>query len=173
MSAEVLRGHLYYLVNRHRFGSLGRPLYLYRRVYIRHHAAIRMGRNVTLAYNCFISPIELEVGDNCWLGVNNFICGKVHLGRDVQLGPNVNLPGSSHNIDSELPVSQSGSVARGTIIEDYAWIGGNVTVLDGVRVGKGAVVGAGSVVTRDVPPFAVVAGAPARILKYRKPIREP
>lgn len=173
ISGEVLRGRLFYLVNRRRFKALGHPIFLYPRVYVRNKSAISFGRNITIAYNCFISPVELVVGDGCWLGVNNFICGRVFLGREVNLGPNVNLPGASHNIESQLPLARSGSTMQGTILEDFVWVGGNSTILDGVRVGKGAVIGAGSVVTKDVPPLAVVAGVPARLLKNRSPIVDP
>jgi galactoside O-acetyltransferase len=54
-----------------------------------------------------------------------------------------------------------------TIVEDEAWIGAHVTVLPGVRIGKGAIVGAGSVVTRDLPPMSVAVGAPARVIRFR------
>jgi acetyltransferase-like isoleucine patch superfamily enzyme len=173
VSPELMRGRAFHLLNQRKFKSLGWPLHVYPRVYVRNKSGISFGRNITLAYNCFISPVELKVGDGCWLGVNNFICGRVFIGHDVHLGPSVNLPGASHNIESELPLTESGSTMEGTILEDFVWVGGNSTILDGVKVGKGAVVAAGSVVTRDVPAFAVVAGVPARVLKYRTPIKEP
>lgn len=59
------------------------------------------------------------------------------------------------------------TVGGGIVVEDEAWICTNVIILSGVKIGKGAVVGAGAVVTRDVPPYAVVGGNPARVLRYR------
>jgi acetyltransferase-like isoleucine patch superfamily enzyme len=120
-----------------------------------------------LAYNCFISPISLSVGDDCWLGVNNFICGKVEIGNDVILGPNVSIPGATHDIASNQPFSQSGLVIKGTVIEDSVWIGGNSTILDGIRIGKGAIVAANSVITEDVPPLGIVGGVPAKMIRHR------
>ncbi len=169
---EYLSGFLYYYLYKRKFKKINYPLVKYERVFIRNREYIEFGKNLTIGYNCFISPIELVVGDNCWLGVNNFICGKIKIGNNVSLGPNISLPGSSHVIDTDLPLTKSGSSIIGTIIEDHVWVGSNVTIVDGVRIGKGAVVSANSIVTKDVPAYAVVGGVPAKILKYRPEIRE-
>lgn len=169
---EYLKGYLYYYLNRYFFKEIHYPILIYKRVFIRNRKNIKLGKNVTIAYNCFISPLELSVGDNSWLGVNNFICGKVIIGKDVQLGPNVSIPGASHIINSELPLSKSGALIKGTIIEDYVWVGSNVTIIDGVKIGKGAVVAANSVVTKDVPEYAIIGGIPAKIIKFRRKIIE-
>jgi len=169
-NSEYLRGVLHF----YRFGFLYKsiefPFVLYRNAYIRLKNNIQFGKNVTVAYNCFISPRSLFVGDNTWLGVNNFICGKVSIGKDVHLGPNVCIPGSSHNIESNLPLSTSGSEEKGTILEDYVWVGSNATILDGVTIGKGAVIAANSVVTKDVAAWSVTGGVPAKHIKFRKEI---
>ena len=165
--SEFMIGFLYYYLNRRKFRKIEYPLLKYKRVFIRNKHVIEFGKNITLAYNCFISPISLSVGDDCWLGVNNFICGKVEIGKGVILGPNVSMPGATHVIESNLPFSQSGLDIKGTIICDSVWIGSNSTILDGIRIGEGAIVGANSVVTEDVPPSAIVGGVPAKILRYR------
>lgn len=137
----------------------------FRHVFIRNKHVIEFGKNITLAHNCFISPLSLKVGNDCWLGVNNFICGKVTIGKGVIFGPNISIPGATHDISRGLPFSEAACLVTGTTIEDSVWIGSNCTILDGITIGKGAVVAANSVVTKDVAPFSVVGGVPAKVLK--------
>lgn len=81
---------------------------------------------------------------------------------DVFIGPKVNLITINHDIN---PDNRAATYGRPIVIEDKVWIGINSTILPGVKIGYGAIVGAQSVVTRDVPPMTVVAGNPARIIK--------
>jgi acetyltransferase-like isoleucine patch superfamily enzyme len=162
---EHVRGLFFYYVNKHRFNRIGYPFILFKNVYIRNMEVISFGNNITIAHNCFISPLSLNVGNNCWLGVNNFICGNVTIGNDVIIGPNVSIPGASHNIFADVPFSESGLNSLGTVICDSVWIGSNVTILDGVTIGKHSVVAANSVITKDIPPYSVVAGAPAKLVR--------
>lgn len=91
------------------------------------------------------------------------------IGKGVMIAANCALYSYNHSIARGLTVREQGIQSEGPIvIGDEAWLGVMVTVLDGVTIGKGAVVAAGSVVTRDVPEFAVVAGVPARVLKMRE-----
>jgi acetyltransferase-like isoleucine patch superfamily enzyme len=93
----------------------------------------------------------------------------ITIGRGVALAPNCALYPYDHGIEPGRPIREQPLSSRGPIvIDDEAWLGANVTVLSGVRIGKGAVVGAGSVVTRDVPDGAIVAGSPARLLGSRE-----
>ncbi len=164
---EFMNGFIYYYLNKNKFRKIEFPLVKFGRVFIRNKHVIEFGRNITLAYNCFLSPISLKVGNDCWLGVNNFICGEVEIGNDVILGPNVSIPGATHDISSRQPFSEGVPQIEGTILEDSVWVGSNSTILDGIRIGKGAVIAANSVVAEDVPPWAIVGGVPAKILKYR------
>ena len=166
-----LNGIFFFLLNYFYFKKIGFPLIKYKRVRILHKHRITFGKSVTLGYNCFISPISLIVGNHTRIGINNVICGVVQLGTDVHLGPNVVLPGASHNLSNE-PLSKSGSSFKGTIIEDYVWVGSNVTIVDGVKIGKGAVIAANSIVTKDVESYTVVGGVPAKFLKNRPKIIE-
>ncbi len=96
------------------------------------------------------------------------------IGRGVALAPNCSLYPYDHGVAPGTPIRHQALDSRGPIIiDDEAWLGANVTVLSGVRIGKGAVVGAGSVVTRDVPDGCVAVGAPARIVKNRQDIGQP
>ena len=171
VSMHHIRGLVYYICNKVKFKALKFPVIKYKSSYILNKHVIEFGKNVTIAHNCFISPISLKVGNNCWLGVNNFICGRVLIGNDVHLSPNVCIPGASHNIDSDQPLSKSGSTIKGTIIEDYVWVGSNVTILDGVRIGEGAVISANSLVNKDVESYTIVGGVPAKYLKDRPKIK--
>ena len=88
--------------------------------------------------------------------------GGITVGNDVFIGPKVNLITINHDVN---PDNRSATYGRPIVIEDKVWIGINSTILPGVRIGYGAIVGAGSVVTKDVPAMTIVAGNPARIIK--------
>jgi maltose O-acetyltransferase len=91
------------------------------------------------------------------------------VGKDVMMGPHVIIIGENHNsTDLEIPMRLQGyKIFPPVRIEDDVWIGARAIILPGLTIGKGAIIGAGSVVTKDVPPYAICAGNPARILKYR------
>lgn len=115
-------------------------------------------------------PENVRLGNNLIFNRNVSITArsKVSLGNDVLLGPNVVINDSNHLfLDRDKPITKQGHTAEEIIIEDDVWIASNSVILKGVHIGKGAVVAAGSVVTKDVPPYAVVAGVPARQIKKR------
>jgi acetyltransferase-like isoleucine patch superfamily enzyme len=92
---------------------------------------------------------------------------RLHIGRRVMIGPHCYITDANHGMNSTAPIPSQEMDVAPVIIEDDAWLGAHVTVLAGVRIGKGAIVGAGAVVTRNVAPMAVVAGVPARLLRSR------
>ena len=92
----------------------------------------------------------------------------VRIGNDVRIGPNCNLLGEDHEYrDRDTPVHRQPRLAKGLEIGDDVWIGANSVILPGVQLGRGAVIGAGSVVTKSVPAYTVVVGNPARAVKER------
>lgn len=98
----------------------------------------------------------------------------VRIGAQVSIGPGaifvaVSGPNNSPEMQSQPYVAQRLVRREAVCVEDHAWLGARVTLLPGVTVGRGAVVGAGSVVTEDAPPFSVVAGAPARVVRRLEP----
>lgn len=112
----------------------------------------------------------LVIGDGTYVGPHSVLGagGGITLGRDVTLGAYVQLLAEDHAFaDCDLPINQQGVTRRGIVIEDGCWLGNNVIVLDGVRIGERAVIGAGSVVTRSIPAAAVAAGNPARVIRER------
>lgn len=107
---------------------------------------------------------DVYIGPRCYFGAG----GGIKIGSKVVIGASVELLAENHCFeDSEIPIQDQGVSRKGIVIEDDVWIGNSVIVLDGVCIGRGAVIGAGSIVTKDVPANAVVAGNPARILRYR------
>ena len=90
------------------------------------------------------------------------------IGDKVRIGLRVNIITNNHVfMDHERPIMEQGSACAPVIIKDDVWIGVNATILPGVTVGKGSVIGAGAVVTKDVKPYTVVGGVPAKKIKNR------
>jgi len=138
-------------------------------------------RGITVAPGCFVGRNtiltckdgDIELGARTDVGANCMIMAgaPVRLGQDVLIGAYSYLVGGG-NYDlkrTDVPInrSQPAGSARGIRIGDDVWIGTHAVVLDGVAIGDGSVVAAGSIVTRDVPPRAIVAGAPARVTGTR------
>lgn len=119
-----------------------------------------------------LSPFHAGFGSNVHIGDDFF--GNVNLtfvddveiriGNGVMIAPSVTLTTTGHPVHPDLRVDFR-RFSEPIVIEDKVWIGSNVVVLPGVRIGFGAVVGAGSVVTHDVPPMTIAVGAPCRVLR--------
>jgi maltose O-acetyltransferase len=119
-----------------------------------------------------LPPFRCDYGYQLFVGARTFInyglvcldVARVMIGDDVQVGPNVQLLTATHPVDPE-PRRAKWESARPITIGDNAWLGGGVIVCPGVSIGSDSVIGAGSVVTRDIPAGVVAAGSPARILR--------
>lgn len=109
----------------------------------------------------------LVIGDRTSIGEYSFIAshGGVSIGSLCIFGPYVFINAAAHIIDGPEPLRFQGETARGIVIDNNVWLGARTTVLDGVRIGQRVVVGAHSMVTRDVGPSTLVAGAPARRIR--------
>jgi len=113
---------------------------------------------------------HIEIGDGGYIGPNAvlFGAGGIRLGRDCLVSPGVVITSHEHTFEeASRPIREQPLRFAEVILEDDVWIGANATILPGVRIGKGAVVGAGAVAAKDVPPGAVVLGVPARRVRDR------
>lgn len=115
-------------------------------------------------------PLRSDCGKNIQVGENVFInsnCefqdqGGIRIGNNVLIGPNCVFATLNHLED---PAKRSGMTPAPIVIEDDVWFGANVCVMPGITIGHGAIVGAGAVVTKDVPPMTIVGGVPAKVLR--------
>lgn len=113
----------------------------------------------------------LKVGNNSSIGPYAYIgcSGYIEIGDNVMMSPRVSIYAENHNFsDTGMPMIEQGVTRYFVKIEDDCWIAANSIILAGVTIGKGSVVAAGSVVTKDVPPYSVVGGNPARLIKSRE-----
>jgi len=127
-------------------------------------------KNSKVENNVYISDAKtLKVGKNCRINEDVFIQGAI-IGDNVLIAPNVAIMNSGHKHDlCDVPIIEQGSTVEvNPIIEDYVWICRNVIIMHGVRIGKGAIIGAGAIVTKDVAPYTIVGGVPAKFIKKRK-----
>lgn len=111
-----------------------------------------------------------RLGNNSGLGSNAQIGKHTDIGDNVMMGPNVTIITRNHRFDStEIPMNDQGYYDHEpVIIEDDVWIGNNVIILPGVRIGKGSIIGAGAVVTKNITPYSIVGGVPAKLIRKRK-----
>ncbi|MDW8247511.1 MAG: acyltransferase [Sandaracinaceae bacterium] len=155
-------------------GSLGPGAVFEEGVLIFHPENVHVGARVYVGHYAILKGYyknTLRIGDESWIGPQAFLhaAGGLEIGKKVGIGPGVKIFTSYHEEDHlDIPVLEAPLVFKKVVIEDEADIGVGAIVLPGVQVGRGAIVGAGAVVTRDVPPYAIVAGNPARLLRYRQ-----
>lgn len=153
---------------------------------------------ITFSDNCFIAPnahlfaepgrlIDIQAG--CRIAAEVFLHGPIRLGQNVSLNARVTIDGGArgvwigdntriatgtsifafnHGMHPERLIREQPVTSHGIVIGDDVWIGANVSIADGVRIGHHAVVGMGSVVTKDIPEWAIVGGTPARIIGDRR-----
>jgi galactoside O-acetyltransferase len=139
---------------------------------------VRVGEEFELSSLCQIYCQDPERGSELVIGsrvklntgvmINADCGGKIRIGNDVLIGPYAVIRAANHRADRiDVPIRLQGHEAGEIVIGDDVWLGAQVVVVPGVRIGRGAVVAAGSVVTHDVPDYAIVAGVPARQIGTR------
>ena len=128
----------------------------------------KCGKNVNVEKGAVFST-KCAVGNNSGIGVNAKISGETHIGDDMMMGPNCLILCRNHASDRlDIPMREQGyGPDKPVYIGNDVWIGARVTILPGVHICNGAVIGVGAVVTKDVPDYAVVGGVPAKVIKYR------
>lgn len=125
------------------------------------------GDQVFIANDCTFTPETITIGNDVTIGRNACFQsphGEIIIGNHVMFGPRVHIHGGNHRFDVIGKYMKGLEKTKGidgqVIIEDDVWIGANVTILKKVRVGRGSIVGAGSVVTKDIPPYSIYTGVP-------------
>ncbi len=127
------------------------------------------GKRNLIASHALLRCLTIETGENCSFNTYSVVHGKVKIGDNVRIAPGAKIFGENHGFSQlDVPICRQPNTQKGIIIENNVWIGTNAVICDGVTIGEGSIVGAGAVVTKCVPPFTVVGGSPARVLKARR-----
>lgn len=109
---------------------------------------------------------DVIIGNNTRIGLSNTIIGPVKIGNGIMFAQNIVVSGLNHSYqDISMSIHDQPVTTAEIIIEDEAWIAANSVIVAGVKIGKHSVVAAGSVITKDVPPYSIAAGNPARLIK--------
>lgn len=188
-----LRARLFPLL----LGACGRGVVFGRNVSLRHPHKIRLGDGVVLDDNVLLDAkgqnnAGIAIGAGGFIGRNSILSckdGDIVIAERVNIGFNAEIFSGSRVLvgadtfiaaysyliggdhiasDPDQPVDQQGATSRGIEIGPHGWLGAGVKVLDGVTIGVRSIVGAGAVVTRDIPAYAIAAGVPARVLRDRR-----
>ncbi|MBT2587165.1 acyltransferase [Arthrobacter sp. ISL-95] len=129
--------------------------------------ALALGADSFIAAHAYITG-SITMGDDCTVNAFTVIRGNITMGNGVRIGAHTSILGFNHSMEPSKPVFKQLLTSKGITIGDDVWIGSNVVVLDGVRVGSHAVLAAGAVVTKDVPEWTIVGGNPARRIRDRR-----
>ena len=137
-----------------------------------HPETFEIGNGVFIGEHAFIQGRaggRFVVGDHCWIGPQSYLDARdLVLEEYVGWGPGAKALGSQHTGEPhDIPIIQTDLEIKRTVIGAWSDIGVNAVILPGITIGKGAIVGAGAVVTHDVEPYSIVAGVPARFLRWR------
>lgn len=141
---------------------------------------IHLGHRVTIGKHAIIRPSNiyggaigegLKMGNNSNIGPFAYIgcSGYIEIGDNVMISPRVSIYAENHDFDDpNIIMKEQGVTKQFVKIEDDCWIAANSIILAGVTIGKGSIIAAGSVVTKDIPPYSIAAGVPAVVIKSRK-----
>lgn len=154
------------------------PLYQHRGRHAIIHHSVRMDTppyrkfwlgdySVVESFACINNAVgDVIIGDHTRIGLHNTIIGPVTIGSHVNLAQGITITALNHNFDdSEKRIDQQGISTKEVVLEDDIWVGANAVILPGVTIGNHAVVAAGAIVTKDVPPHSLVAGVPAKVIR--------
>ena len=144
------------------------------------YRGIVAGDRVTIGKHAIIRPTNiygsaigegLKIGNNSSIGPYSYIgcSGYIEIGDNVMMSPRVSIYAENHLFDRpDLTIKEQGVKREFVKIEDDCWIAANTVILAGVTIGRGSIIAAGSVVTKDIPPYSIVGGVPAKVIKSRK-----
>jgi maltose O-acetyltransferase len=133
----------------------------------------KAGKNFLVQHDFLFRNLKyISVGDNVYIGHHTEILANkkgVEIGNDVMIAQGVLIISYNHGYDKRsIPMNKQREATKKIVINNDVWIGARAIILPGVTINKGAIVGAGAVVTKDVEPYSIVGGNPAKIIKYRR-----
>ncbi|MDP4120716.1 MAG: DapH/DapD/GlmU-related protein [Bacillota bacterium] len=163
---------LYYIILRKlpTYDSPGGKLWKHLRASVCKNLFLSCGKDVNIEQGAYFGRgNEITIGDRSGLGKQCKVYGKINVGNDVVMGPDVIIYTKDHVFsDTKVPINRQGMTEmRPVNIEDDVYIGARVIILPGINIGKGSVIAAGTIVTKDVPEFAIFAGNPGKVIKFR------
>tara|TARA_B100000900_G_C20487858_1_gene678270 strand:+ start:164 stop:655 length:492 start_codon:yes stop_codon:yes gene_type:complete len=126
------------------------------------------GKAIIEPYCRIVGEPKIIVGDHFYANVGCHFLGEITFGDDVLIGPKTVIWGRDHGTKMDVLIRKQAKVDRPIIIGNNVWIGANVTILKGVKIGDNSIIAAGSVVVKDIHKNCIVAGNPAKIIKERK-----
>ena len=137
-----------------------------------HPSGVSVGRRTSILENVLINAKRgsVVVGNDSWLGPFCLLYGNgdIRIGDGVLIAGHTSINTVSHHAERvDIPISEQGTEIAPVVIHDDVWIGLNAVILQGVTIGRGAIIGAGAVVTRDIPAWSVVCGVPAKVVRSR------
>lgn len=169
---------LYYFM--HKLKYFGKPLRIGKnsKIYPKSIFEFINGGSIVLGESCLIRDYailstfggEIKIGNNC--GIENYSvlygAGGLSIGDNVIIAAHTVIIPSNHNYAKlDIPIREQGATMKGIIIGDDVWIGAGCRILDGVTIGRGSIIGAGSVVTKPIPEYSIAVGIPAKVIKKR------
>lgn len=178
MLVALAGGRLRAALLRLRGARVGAKAALGSRCMIDRAVGVTIGERVMLEPDVYLKLVgdtaKLEIGNHTFVGrgVEFDVLGKVSIGEHTLIAPRCFITDHAHGVAPGLRMDQQPAAAMEVKIGSDVWLGAGTVVLPGVTIGDGAVVGANSVVTADVEPMSVVAGAPARLLRYRHSVKQ-
>ncbi|NCN11103.1 MAG: acyltransferase [Leptospira sp.] len=157
------------------FSEISKNVSIGRNVQIEKGSSIKIGSKCTLGDNCYLNSvggrieIEDDVSFNRNVHINASVGGKIKINKYCLIGPNVVFRTANHVFEStRIPIRNQGHNFFDITLFEDVWLGANVVILPGVEIGKGSIIAAGSVVTKNIPEFSIAGGVPAIVLKKRK-----
>lgn len=152
---------IYYVYN---YGLTYFPVHAVRLFYLRHVLGVRIGHHCFIHMGCFFEGKKIEIGNHTVIGRNCILSGgNLIIKNNVSITAHTYIFCTSHYKDSP----EFRAFSQDVVIEDYAWVGARAMILPGVRIGKGAILGAASTASKNIPDYAVFAGAPAKEVATR------
>ncbi len=133
-----------------------------------HDATLELGDNCIIGGSALIRHAKIKAGDNCSFNSFCYLQGNITFGNDVRVAPRASIIADNHcHGDIFVPINEQKTFGKGINIANDVWIGANTVIVDGVNIASHSIIAAGAVVTKDVLPYTIVGGNPAKVIKNR------